>query len=55
MNKYWQKMREEYFKQKENCLLDPVLSDDPLIAANYALNQVKLQILIDRLQQEELR
>lgn len=55
MNKYWQQMRKEYFKQKENCLLDPVLSDDPLIAANYALNQVKLQILIDRTQQEELK
>jgi hypothetical protein len=55
MNKYWQGIWKEYFYQKENCLLDPVLSDDPLIAANYALNQVKLQILADRLQQEELK
>ena len=53
MSKYWEKIWEEYFKQKENCLIDPVMSDDPLIAANYALNRVQLQILSDRLQQGE--
>lgn len=53
--KYWQAIQEEYCKQKENCLRDPVMSDDPLIAANYALNRVQLQVFADRLQQEEMR
>ena len=53
--RYWQKIQEEYCKQKENCLLDPSMSDDPLIAANYALNRVQLQVVADRLQEEEMR
>ena len=53
MSKYWEKVWEEYDKQKENCLLDPVMSDDPLIAANYALGRVQLQVFADRLQEEE--